>query len=84
MPIRILGAGAGGGVPQWNCGCANCRAVRAGSPTIRARTQDSIVVSAENDAWVLCNASPDIRQQIESFSELHPKAAVTHRSPPSS
>src|SRR3954447_6867469 len=75
MRIRILGSGAGGGVPQWNCGCANCRAVRAGSPTIRARTQDSIVVSAENDAWVLCNASPDIRQQIESFSELHPKAA---------
>jgi len=75
MRIRILGSGAGGGVPQWNCGCANCRAVRAGSPSIRARTQDSIAVSAENDAWVLCNASPDIRQQIESFSELHPKAA---------
>ncbi len=73
MRIRILGSGAGGGVPQWNCGCANCRAVRAGSPAIRTRTQDSIAVSAERGGWVLCNASPDIRQQIESFAELHPQ-----------
>jgi len=73
MRIRILGSGAGGGVPQWNCGCANCRAVRAGSSAISPRTQDSIAVSAAKDAWVLCNASPDIRQQIESFPELHPK-----------
>src|SRR5260221_13947505 len=75
MRIRILGSGAGGGVPQWNCGCANCRAVRAGSSAISPRTQDSIAVSAAKDAWVLCNASPDIRQQIETFSELHPKAS---------
>jgi pyrroloquinoline quinone biosynthesis protein B len=75
MRIRILGSGAGGGVPQWNCGCANCRAVRAGSPAIRARTQDSIAVSAEPDNWVLCNASPDIRQQIETFPELHPRSS---------
>jgi len=75
MRIRILGSGAGGGVPQWNCGCANCRAVRAGSATIRARTQDSIAIGADAGSWVLCNASPDIRQQIESFSELHPKSS---------
>jgi pyrroloquinoline quinone biosynthesis protein B len=74
MRIRILGSGAGGGVPQWNCGCSNCRAVRAGSTAIGARTQDSIAVSAKKDAWVLCNASPDLRQQIESFSELHPRS----------
>jgi pyrroloquinoline quinone biosynthesis protein B len=75
MRIRILGSGAGGGVPQWNCGCSNCAAVRAGSTKILARTQDSIAISAQKDTWVLCNASPDIRQQIESFSELHPKAS---------
>jgi len=75
MRIRILGSGAGGGVPQWNCGCSNCCAVRAGAPTISARTQDSIAASASPGAWVLCNASPDIRQQIEAFSELHPKGA---------
>src|SRR5882757_6994567 len=75
MRVRILGSGAGGGVPQWNCGCANCRAVRADSPHIRARTQDAIAVSADPASWLIVNASPDIRQQIESFDELHPKAA---------
>jgi len=74
MRIRVLGSGAGGGVPQWNCGCDNCRAVRAGSSTILARTQDSIAVSGADGSWVLCNASPDIRQQIEAFPELHPRA----------
>jgi pyrroloquinoline quinone biosynthesis protein B len=49
--------------------------VRAGSARIQARTQDSIAVSASPGAWVLCNASPDIRRQIEDFSELHPRAA---------
>ena len=28
--IRVLGSAAGGGFPQWNCGCPNCRGVRAG------------------------------------------------------
>jgi pyrroloquinoline quinone biosynthesis protein B len=48
--------------------------VRAGSTAIRARTQDSIAVSATAGTWVLCNASPDIRRQIEDFVELHPAA----------
>ena len=74
MRIRILGSGAGGGLPQWNCGCENCRAVRTGRPGIKARTQDSIAVSAGPGGWVLCNCSPDILRQIEAFDELHPKA----------
>jgi pyrroloquinoline quinone biosynthesis protein B len=74
MRIRILGSGAGGGVPQWNCGCENCRAVRTGRPGIEARTQDSIAVSAVEGAWVLCNCSPDVLRQIEAFHELHPRA----------
>jgi pyrroloquinoline quinone biosynthesis protein B len=48
--------------------------VRKGAPGIRARTQDSIAVSAKAGSWILCNTSPDIRQQIEAFSELHPRA----------
>ena len=31
MQIRVLGSAAGGGFPQWNCGCPNCRGVRAGT-----------------------------------------------------
>jgi pyrroloquinoline quinone biosynthesis protein B len=61
-------------VPQWNCGCANCAEARSGRGKIRPRTQDSLAVSADGDAWVVCNASPDIGAQIESFSGLHPRA----------
>jgi pyrroloquinoline quinone biosynthesis protein B len=74
MRIRILGSGAGGGLPQWNCGCENCRAVRNGRPDIDARTQDSIAINA-GEGWVLGNCSPDVLRQIEAFEELHPKAA---------
>ena len=30
MRAIVLGAAAGGGLPQWNCGCENCRLARAG------------------------------------------------------
>jgi len=36
------------------------------------RTQSSIVVSANREDWVLFNASPDIRAQLESFPPLQP------------
>jgi pyrroloquinoline quinone biosynthesis protein B len=74
MKIRVLGSAAGGGAPQWNCGCDNCVAIRRGAPNIRARTQESVAVSADGNSWVLLNASPEIRAQIESFPGLHPRA----------
>lgn len=73
MWVRVLGAAAGGGFPQWNCGCPQCRAVRDGSRPCRSRTQSSIAVSADYQRWFLLNASPDIRAQIESFQALHPQ-----------
>lgn len=73
MRVRVLGAGAGGGFPQWNCGCGNCRGVREGTVKAVPRTQDSITVSADGERWFLLNASPEIRQQIESFPPLHPR-----------
>jgi pyrroloquinoline quinone biosynthesis protein B len=72
MLVRILGAAAGGGLPQWNCRCANCAAARAGSPDVRPRTQSSVAVSADGRAWFLLNVSPDIRQQILAFPPLGP------------
>jgi pyrroloquinoline quinone biosynthesis protein B len=72
MRVRILGSGAGGGFPQWNCNCANCRAVRAGEPGFSPRTQSSLAASANGRDWVLLNASPDLRQQIERNPELAP------------
>lgn len=73
MWVRVLGAAAGGGFPQWNCGCPRCRAVRDGSRPCRPRTQSSVAVSADYRRWFLLNASPDIRAQIESFPALHPR-----------
>jgi len=72
MRIRILGSGAGGGFPQWNCNCANCRAVRAGAPGFLPRTQSSLAVSANGADWLLLNASPDLREQIAATPELAP------------
>jgi pyrroloquinoline quinone biosynthesis protein B len=75
MLIRVLGSAAGGGFPQWNCGCPNCRGVRTGTIRATPRTQESVAVSADGADWLLLNASPEIRQQIESFPSLHPRGA---------
>jgi len=72
--IRVLGSAAGGGFPQWNCGCPNCRGLRAGTIRAKARRQESVAVSADGRSWLLLNASPEIREQIESFPGLHPQA----------
>ncbi|MDT7625109.1 MAG: pyrroloquinoline quinone biosynthesis protein, partial [Pseudonocardiales bacterium] len=74
MWLRVLGSAAGGGFPQWNCGCPSCRAVRDGSRPCRSRSQSSVAVSADYHRWFLLNASPDIRTQIEAFPALHPRA----------
>jgi pyrroloquinoline quinone biosynthesis protein B len=72
MQVRVLGSAAGGGFPQWNCACPQCRAARNGSRPCVPRTQSSIAVSADPQYWFLLNASPDIQSQIESFEALHP------------
>lgn len=76
MIIRVLGAGAGGGFPQWNCNCLNCSGVRKGTIKATPRTQSSIAVSSDGTQWVLFNASPDIRTQLEYFPAAHPKHGI--------
>lgn len=71
----VLGAAAGGGLPQWNCGCKNCRAARDG--TIPAASQSSLAVSANGSDWAVLNASPDIRYQIAASPQLHPTGPRT-------
>ncbi|ABM95539.1 pyrroloquinoline quinone biosynthesis protein PqqB [Methylibium petroleiphilum] len=73
MKVLVLGSGAGGGCPQWNCNCAMCAAARNGSRLIRPRTQSSIAISPDGQRWVLLNASPDIGQQLRVQPALHPK-----------
>ncbi|MVF13220.1 pyrroloquinoline quinone biosynthesis protein PqqB [Ketobacter sp. MCCC 1A13808] len=72
MYIRILGSAAGGGFPQWNCNCPNCRGVRKGTLNALPRTQSSIAVSADGVAWVLFNTSPDILTQLAANPDLQP------------
>lgn len=73
MLIRVLGSAAGGGFPQWNCGCPNCRGVRAATVRAVPRSQECVAVSANGEDWFLLNASPEIRAQVESFDRLHPR-----------
>ena len=76
MHIRVLGSAAGGGFPQWNDNGVNCKSLRAGNLNFKARNQSSITVSANGVDWILINASPDIRAQIESFPPLQPARKI--------
>jgi pyrroloquinoline quinone biosynthesis protein B len=73
MRVKILGSAAGGGFPQWNCACPNCRSLRAGTFHGKARSQTQVAVSAGGEDWFLLGASPDLRWQIEATPELHPR-----------
>jgi pyrroloquinoline quinone biosynthesis protein B len=74
--IRVLGSAAGGGFPQWNCNCRNCFGFRAGTLDAKSRTQSSIALSADARNWVVCNASPDIHQQIAQHPALQPHSGI--------
>jgi pyrroloquinoline quinone biosynthesis protein B len=77
--IRILGSAAGGGLPQWNCACANCIAARAGK--IAPQTQSGVAISGDDDRWFLINTSPDLAQQIERTPGLQPRSDSPRNTP---
>lgn len=81
MRVIILGAGAGGGMPQWNGNSALNRTAFAGSGTVPRLTQCSIAASADGASWLLFNASPDMRQQILATPALHPSGPALRHSP---
>jgi pyrroloquinoline quinone biosynthesis protein B len=64
--VRVLGSAAGGGFPQWNCRCDVCEAARDGVRA-RPRTQSSLAIRSADGPWLLVNASPDLREQIETL-----------------
>jgi pyrroloquinoline quinone biosynthesis protein B len=68
----VLGAAAGGGLPQWNCACRNCNLAREGK--IPVQTQSSLAASADGLNWALLNASPDIRSQLTASRQMWPTA----------
>ena len=80
--IHILGSAAGGGLPQWNCTCANCIAARSGE--IAPQTQSGIAISGDSEdfqRWFLINASSDLPGQIESVPQLQPRRNSTRNTP---
>lgn len=80
LRVVVLGAGAGGGVPQWNCGCEGCRAARENGQELQ-RTQASVAFSGDGEHWFLINASPDLRQQLNATPQLHPNAGALRHTP---
>ncbi len=82
MIIKVLGAGAGGGFPQWNCNTRLSRLAWDGDERVIPRTQSSIAVSADGESWVIVNASPDLRRQIATTPELQPRREGALRNSP--
>jgi pyrroloquinoline quinone biosynthesis protein B len=72
MRVKVLGSAAGGGFPQWNCGCSNCSRLRRGLLKSRPRTQAQVAISPSRSVWFLLNASPDLRQQLLQDPEFAP------------
>jgi pyrroloquinoline quinone biosynthesis protein B len=73
IELRVLGSGAGGGFPQWNCNCTNCRGVRTGAVNALPRTQSSVAIRGSDEfAWALVNASPDLLAQLKANPDLQP------------
>lgn len=83
MRLIVLGTGAGGGCPQWNCGCENCNFAR-NNPE-RARTTDSLAVAYEENGdtlWAIVNPGVDLRHQLARHPELQPPPCGPVRNTP--
>src|SRR5438309_11455585 len=80
LRVVVLGVAAGGGIPQWNCGCAVCLAARTEHPELGS-TQASVAISADGGHWFLINASPDLRQQLIATPQLPPRQGQLRHSP---
>ena len=82
MIVKVLGSGAGGGFPQWNCNTRLSRMAWDSDERVSRRTQSSIAASADSGRWVIVNASPDLRQQIQATPELQPHRDGPKRNSP--
>lgn len=78
MRFIILGSAAGGGFPQWNCACANCRMAWRGDPRVRSATQSSLALELADSRWLLVNAAPEVLKQIAAVPELQPQHGPRH------
>ena len=75
MELIVLGAAAGGGLPQWNC--AGGQSHHVWQENRAAQTQASVAIGHPELGYIVINASPDLRQQIIQTPQLHP--SPTHQ-----
>ena len=75
LRLLVLGAAAGGGLPQWNCVARNSIRFWRGEGGAPVASQSCVAVRGSG-SWALLNASPDLRQQIIAQPELHPTKAA--------
>ncbi len=78
LRIIVIGSAAGGGYPQWNCRGSVSSLYWDGDNRVEERTQSSVAVSSDGEAWALLNCSPDIRQQILRTQKLWPSHPPRH------
>src|SRR4051812_10218459 len=76
MKLIVLGSAAGGGFPQWNSNAPSCQRARRGDRGALARTQASVAVSADGARWVILNAAPDLRAQLQATPALWPREGL--------
>jgi len=74
MLVRVLGSAAGGGVPQWDCGCQFCVAA-ARDPKL-ARTCCSVAVSSDGAAWTILNAPAELPSQLSRCPATRPRGGA--------
>jgi pyrroloquinoline quinone biosynthesis protein B len=77
--VLLLGVAAGGGLPQWNCACANCQQARGG--VLPPQTQSSVAVGDDDGNWFLINASPDLPVQMRTYPAMSPHTGSSRNSP---
>lgn len=70
MKVVVLGSGSNGSVPEWDCPCENCG--RARRIARHRRTRSSVAVTLDGENYVLLDASPDLKNQLE-FCGVLPK-----------
>ncbi len=83
MRLIVIGTGAGGGCPQWNCGCENCNFARNNPES--ARTTDSLAIAYEQDGetcWAIVNPGVDLRHQLARHPEMQPPKGGALRQTP--
>jgi len=69
--LRVLGTVQDGGFPHAACNCTRCDAARE-HPALRRRVSSLAVCLPGNSRVYLLDATPDIRRQLDSLTDVRP------------